>query len=623
MGRTTLRVRRLHGTDRGYIVVLVALVISTLLIIAAVVIDFSFLRDDRRADQKVADAAATAGAVTLAATTDGAAACASALDSAIRNLPGVTSFAGADCSAIPAFCDPSATATKTTTGTSGPYVLTVVHPVDDFHPFMTTGSAIGGPARSITPGDGNRCKRVGVGISLDRAASFGGIVDASARTTSVHTVALASTSDGGPLPINLLILERTACDAIRVEGSGTLVVAPIVIAGKEHAGVLAVESDGTGSLCSNTSPRIGTLNVQSAVLRADGPPGCAREITAGTGHGCGDITLYAPGVPGPLTPGSCKSEGYFPACTSNNAGSIIPDPARMGKRHTRGSVDHIFNCKRSYATETWFPRQSVNPCFGAFDNPDLDYVDEVRSFVGATGTTPPGFTRYTGPCDVTAPVVLPEGNVHVPCPLLAVKETMRFGGGNVVFDGDVVVEAAKGNLIIHACGAQGSDNCNPAQPLSWTAGYDYDERQYSSDAAWTLFRNGGTIRKAGGASVTIHDSVVFLGRDAELNTRALDLEGGAGSLLWWATRQGPFDNLALWSDATINHHFAGQANLDLEGVFFAPMGRITYAGTGALEQLAAQFISERLLVTGKGELKIAPNIERAITYLQARSTLIR
>ena len=604
---------------------MLAALMSALLVIVALVIDLSFLRDDRRADQKVADAAAATAAVKLATTTSGVDACASALDSAIRNLPGVTAFSGINCSTFPTWCDSTTTASRSTTGTSGPYTLTIVHPVDDLHPYMSSGSAIGQPSRPVTAGDGDRCKRVGIQLAMERASSFGGIVGSSANATSVHTVALASSDLGGPLPINLLILERTACDAIRAEGSGRLIVAPVVVNGVEHPGVLAVESNGTGTFCANTSPSIGTLNVQSALLRSDGPPGCPGELSPGTGHGCGDITLFAPGVPGPFSPGYCKNEAYKPACTVNNSGTVIPSPERMGKRHTRGAVDHMFNCKTSYVAEPWYAEHPVNPCFDSTTNPDLDYVDEVRAFVGSTGT-PTGFTRYTGPCTIdtgTGPVVLPEGNYHVPCSTLFVKAPLTFTGGNVVFDGDVVVEAAAGALTIHSCGAAAKNNCNPARPLSWVQGANYDERQYSSDAAWTLFRNGGTLRKAGGASVTIHDSIVFLARNALYNTRALDLEGGSGSLLWWATREGPFDNLALWSDAEIKHHFAGQANLDLEGVFFAPVGLITYAGTGGQEQLAAQFISERLLVTGTGELIVAPNIDRAISYVQARSTLIR
>ena len=617
--RRRSRVRR---SDRGYIVVLLAALISTLLIVTALVIDLSLLRDDRRADQKVADAAGTAAAVALATTSDGQWACANALDSATRNLPGVTSFTGADCSVFPTYCDPT-TPSKSTTGTSGPYTLTIVHPVNDFHPFMTTSSSIGATTRSVTPGDGDRCRRFGVEITLERPASFAGVVDSSPRTTGVHTVALASSRVGGPLPINLLILERRACDAIRVEGQGNLIIAPSLVGGVQYPGVLAVESDGTGTYCADTSPSRGTLNVVSANVRADGPPGCNSEITPGTGHGCGDISLFAPGVPGPASPGSCKNEAYRPACTTNASGTLWPNPKRMGVRYTRGAVDHMFNCRESYTTKSWFAEHPVNPCFDAFENEDLDYIDELVAFAGPSGT-PAGFTRYNGPCTIdngTGPVVIPEGNVHIPCSTLAVKSSLTFGGGNVVFDGDVVIES-QGVMTIHACGKAGN-SCNPAKPLSWVSGANYAEAEYSSDAAWTFFRSGATIRKAGQASLNIHDSMVYLSKDALYDSTALQLEGGSGSLTWLAPYEGPFENVALWGESEITHTWAGQANLVLEGVFFVPVGHIRYAGNGGLAQVAAQFITERLLVTGSGSLVIAPNTDRAIPAMQARSTLIR
>lgn len=658
---------RATRSDRGYVIVLIATAITVLLLITAIVIDLSFLRNDRRADQKVVDAAAAAGAVTLATPIgglDGKLACESAVDSIVRNLPEISStddIDGLDCSEIPSFCDVDTplTLSSSTTGTSGPYTITVVHPVVDSDPLMTSGSAIGQPAldHEATEADGDECHRVGVELALERAPTFGNVVDSSPRTTSVHAVALASSAKGPPLPINLLILERTSCDAIRVEGSGFLNIDPIMFNGEQLPGVLAVESDGTGAGCTGTSPRVGTLNVVSANVRSNGPRcGPPKEVGSivdpvtglEVGLGCGDITLFAPGVPGASDPGSCKSEKYVPACTTNNSGSLFPSPERMGFRHTRAAFDHIYNCKATYDDQWWYTNgdQPISGCFGA--TTDLDYVDEVRDFVeqgiatSASGT-PPGFTRYgdnAGECDVAGgggAVVIPEGNIHVVCETLFVKKGLTFEGGNVIFDGDVVIEAANGHLTVNACGAEtAAITCNPADPLVteqpldpsapwWQDGDNYDEPEYSEDAAWVVFRNGGTIRKAGGASLTIHDSVVFLGKDAEYSAsaRALDLEGGSGSLTWTAPREGPFENLSLWTDSEIRHHFAGQAGLGLEGIFFAPMGLITYAGSGSQDQIAAQFVTERLLVTGSGEVRIAPNTDRAGKHKVARSTLIR
>lgn len=624
MRRREIR-RRARRTEAGYALVFLSITLVVLLIVAAIVVDLSFLRNDRRADQKVTDAAASAGAVALASGS-GVEACQTALDFVVANLPSVSSLSGADCSGFPASCAAATTPTASTTGTSGPYTVTVVYPVDDGHPFMTTASAIGAPPRTVSPADGSRCDRIGVALSLERGPSFASIIDDSPKTTSVHTVALAGGA-GTRRPINLLILERTECQAAQVDGSSAeLTVGAIVDGTETFPGVLAIDSDGSAPNCSSGR---GTLNVESATVRADGPPGCATELTPGSGEGCGEIALFASGVPGPASPGGCLGL-YWPACTSNAAGTVLPDPVRMGTRFTRAPIDHRFNCKASYSSESWFSEQPIDGCSDA-SNPDLDYVDELSTYARGS-VTPAGFQVYGDgpgePCTVEGDqsVVVPEGNTHVICDPFTIKGPVTFTGGNVIFNGDVVVEGGSGALTVHACGAPGVDNCAPSSPLSWNPelGSDYDESEYSSDAAWVIFRSGGTIRKAGGATLRIHDTAVFLPEDADYSGRNLSLEGGRGALAWSAAREGPFENLALWSDGSLDHDFAGQANLDLEGVFYVPSGRVVYQGTGSQEQVAAQFISERLRVTGNGSLVVTPVPDRAIPLVAAaRSTLIR
>lgn len=612
--------------ERGYVLVLLSVSMTAMVIMAAIVVDLSFLRDDRRTDQKVADSAGADAAVMLATTTRGQDACRAAFENVKLNVPEIDTITGQDCSTFANSCDVT-TASKTTTGVSGPYTVTVVYPVEDDHPYMTDGSAIGSATRSATAGDGDPCNRVGIGIMLSRDASFAGVIDNSAKSTSVHTVALASTRLEGPLPINLLILERTGCDAVKVDGTGaTLIIDPIVRGTEIFPGVLAVESDGTGPSCGSG---IGTLNVQSGLLRSDGPA-CPTQQTTGVGHGCGDITLYAPGVPGSATPGRCQNGHYQPACTANSSGRIYPNPARMGKRYTRGAVDHMFNCKASYTSEPWYAEHPVNPCFSGVANTDLDYVDELFAFAeGVTQTSTSGFNVYgddtvNEPCSVDGSpssfINVPQGNTLVICPLLKISRTMTFGGGNIIFAGDVQLDA-NGTLNIHQCAQD--DTCTISNPLTWASGGNFDEKEYSNDSAWTVFKNGGSFTKSGGGVLNIYDSTVFLPRDADVGGKNVAFAGGSGALRWNAARTGPFEHMALWSEGFNEHAFAGQATLALEGVFFSPVGLVTYFGTGSQQQVAAQFITETMRVSGSGGLQIAPNTDRSILHNEARSTIIR
>ena len=613
-----------HRDERGMVIVLIGVSLMMIMAISAIIIDVSFLRNDRRADQKIADAAATAAAVTLSLT-DGEGACDAAFDYLAANTPDVEEFSGANCDNFVNFCDPSTTV-KSTSSIVGPYRVEVVHPVPDWHPFMAQASAIGAPAAPVSAADGSRCDRVGVSIEYARAPSFGQVLGGSGQTTKVHAVAIADSMAGGHRPINLLILERTECNAVTIEGQPLLLVGAITgLYGELMPGILAVDSDGSDPGCTATSN--GTLHAQgtTATLRADGPLGCPAELVAGTGRGCGIIELFAPGVPGPASPLYCEGGLYRPACTSTAV--VRPHPVRMANRRTRQPVDHHFNCNSSYGQKPWYGDHPIGSCDEATGN--NDYVDELFAYT-AGNSTPTGFSVYgdeaSEPCSIDGQtsLVIPEGNVRVICPTFAVKRPVTFTGGNVIFDGDVVISAG-GDLRINACGQEGVNNCNPAVPLSWTDGANFDERQYSSDAAWVMMRGGAGITKDARGSLRLYDAALFINRTADTGTgRAIALSGGDGALQWYAPRSGPFDVLAMWSDSPLLHDMGGSAELAMEGVYFAPVARLTFRGNGGQYQVAAQLITEKLSVTGGGTLQVVPNIHRSLTWFQPpESILIR
>ncbi len=131
----------------------------------------------------------------------------------------------------------------------------------------------------------------------------------------------------------------------------------------------------------------------------------------------------------------------------------------------------------------------------------------------------------------------------------------------------------------------------------------------ASDVAIAYMRDG-ELRKAGQATFIAHHTVMYFS-----DTSHLSLQGGStGTLLWTAPIVGPFDDLALWSDGTADHSFAGQALLELEGVFFTPVATTAYRGQGVQEQVAAQFIARRLESSGQGILIVRPKYNRAVLF---------
>ncbi len=577
--------------DRGGVAAVVGVCLTLLLAVAALTIDLGQLRLDRTANQAAADTAALAAAASLDDSPKDA--CIAAAGYLAHNLD-EPSLAAAPCVTMPASCT-GAMPAHAVAATAGRFAVRILHPVPDSHQLMEPG-AIGAPAQPVLSFDGDQCERVAVEVTETHNGVFSGVLGEDTSKTSVHAVAIR---DGdGEVPserlLNLVVLERRDCRALRVGGGGdepSLVARAVVDPlGQLHPGVIAVDSDGTGDDCGSQ----GTIDVNgsSAAIRADGAAGCPEELSPlGTGLGCGGIEVVAPGPPG------CT----MPACSST--GSVDPDPVQVAGPLTRAPVDHRYNCKPAYPAAL-----DIVGCDGVAPRP---YIDELQAAVGPAGI-PFGYQRYedTYPCSVapSSVVTVPQGNWVVGCSL-DVKGTLTFVGGNVIFDDDVGLNSG-GHLLV---------NTANTAALSWTPTVPYDITESSAGAAFVYLRNG-SISKTGGASVTMMGTAVVMSESG-----SVDLSGGAGVLAWSAPTEGPFEDLSLWSDSAATHSFAGQATLNLEGIFFTPEATMRYTGSGGQDQVAAQFVTRFLHLQGNGSLVVAPMYQRALEFPTAfpEPTLIR
>ena len=140
-----------------------------------------------------------------------------------------------------------------------------------------------------------------------------------------------------------------------------------------------------------------------------------------------------------------------------------------------------------------------------------------------------------------------------------------------------------------------------------------------SNNGYAFFRDG-VLTKDGQAELDLEQTFVYFS-----NTSYVTMVGGSGELEWTAPTTGPFKGLALWSDnPTDVHRWAGQAFLDLEGVFFVPRATVHYQGNGVQQQVAAQFVADKLHVAGNGVLRLKPNAASAVPLdPPISSTLIR
>lgn len=561
--------RREH--ERGAALFLAAILMIVMLAFAAIVIDLSATRSDRASNQSISDSATAAGAMEIN-DNGGESGCLTAI-SYFEEISGET-VSGHDCTSLPTTCT-SPTSSAATSGTAGQFTIEVTYPVDDSDPLMIT-SAIGAAAPSVIALDGDSCDRIGVSILESRDTLFAGVIGVQQSSTEVHTVARADNQDS-QRTINLLLLERTDCPALGVNGTVT-VNSYLDPAGNLQPGRIALDSDGSGGGCSAGTVSAGGSGVINAGLIetfASGGPGCA-----------------------------------FPACENKNGSQTIA-VTQMDERLTRAQVDWRYNCKLVYPVA-----MDIQGCRGTATNGP--YMDQLTAAIDGvaypSGLTGPPFQSYSAlhPCgNLASPVTVAVGNWVVDC-AITVKDAVTFQGGNVIFEHDVVIDAA-GVLSVNT-----PPSPYPFPPTcTWTAGTAFDIADSCPEAAFVYLRNGKKLVKRGQGGIVLRNTTMYLHPGSEVV-----MTGGTGNLVWVAPISGPFEDLSLWSDSNKEIKMGGGAALDLEGVFFAPYANIAYAGGGAQNTARAQFISNTLEVWGTANLTIAPDPNRIIYFPEPRTTIL-
>ena len=576
--------------ERGATAVLVALSFVALIGSLAVVVDLGATRSQRSASLTVTDSATTAGAIAMGEAFNdgeftGREGCEAAREYLVENIDGISSLPGINCSSWTAPCV-STTAARELTTTTGDYQISIVHPVPNGHRLMDPG-AIGATTQPATGADGQSCERLGIEVIAARDTIFAPAIGIDSSTTTVHSVALLDRPILDIAPVSLLLLERHECDVLATNGNGGIIVTNVIdsVTGEVFEGRIAADSDGSGTNCGAKS--VAEPN-SSETLRADGDPGCVDELSPfGLGLGCGSIELYAPGTPG------CNP----PACLTG--GNIAPAPIALDERVTRAPIDHRYNCKLTYPVS-----YDIIGCRPKSNNGP--YIDQLVAGIGAAGT-PPGFQSYSAsyPCTKSGGTTLtiPIGNWHVDCTLDVKKGVLRFQGGNVVFDSDVIVS---GVLEV---------NHNNASSMAWAPGDPVDITDSGGGAAFAYFRSGLVDAKSTG-SLILRNTFSYYAPAATLDA--------VGPIDISAPLEGPFEDLAIWSESAFDLKWTGGSSMGLEGVVFAPNAGLTLRGSAGTTSVGAQLIVKRLDAGGNGVFSLSPKADRSVYFERGvRSTLIR
>ena len=552
-----------RGSDEtGAYLVFLSIVMVVLLAFSAFAIDLAMLRDDRASNRSAADMAATSAALTLSQSGnhDMVGACQAAWAYLVQNVSGASG--SLDCTPFGSVCDPANP--RSTTVTTGRYTVTISNPVTDLTP-DTIGNETQPSNANV---DGSPCERIAVQISEARQFAFATVVGLHTGVTTSRSIGRALSGSAAGEADALILLEDTDCQSLVASGQGKVRVKGT---GTSPGGII-VDSSATTN-CNGNKHAIELDHNNGRII--------AEPSTTGSP---GVIRQYA------LAPGQGNGNAYDSSDIAT--GHLSPQPTPRAKRVTRAPVDWEFNCRAAGYDNL---AGTADDCADATGS--NNYIDQLVARYGGAGA-PSGFATFpsaalpgtcaTGPSD---PPLTITGNVFVDCPTFKVSNTVKFQGGDVVFRGGVDVQG--GNLSINA-----APNDNPA----------FDHIAY--------LRNG-TFDKDAQGEVHLPKTFVYLANGV------IDFGAGSGKVVWSAPFGGNFDKLALWSESSAGHSIGGQASLSLDGVFFTPNATMTFTGQGSFDQVRAQFIANKLVMSGQGELIMQPDPSRVVLIPIVGARLIR
>jgi hypothetical protein len=392
--REAAAVRRGRGEDGAYIV-LYALMTVAIFGMAALLLDLGAIRQDRRDARLSADLAATAGAADMELLDPNAAvaACQAAwayVEANTRNLVA----SAPDCTTTFSTSCVSTTA-RAVAVSAPPYLIEIVNPVPDGHPFMQRELNRGDLDQATTVEDGAPCERIGVRVRRSRDAAFGPAVGFMGAVTDVHAVARSAETTTGGVFASVAALAPTGCNAVVVNGLDQL-----RIGSATAPGVLWLDSDASGCLAGQY-----IVNPLTGVVRV---------IASGGGQGTISSWATTLGLSGFALPPPPKT---------------TPSVARAADRPAlREPFDDRYNCNDS----------SCSP------NPNA--IDQLRASLGGPGP-PPGYLELLD-CSGAIPP-LAGVDYYVTCAQIT---------GSLTFTGNVVFENAV-NVENNACLALNSTGC--------------------------------------------------------------------------------------------------------------------------------------------------------------------
>lgn len=565
--------------EKGIFLVLWAVFVLALLGMVAIVLDLGALRADRRKSRAAADAAATAGAQSIAL--GPMSACNAAWTYALLNLELATTSSPCAVPSALATCT-SASTTQARSKPVGAYTITIAYPVASGDPLgdaFLLANAVGPDIsqNESAAADGVACARLGVKIELTREPIFARVINGGTNTTSSHSVAryVRQIGGGGEKPALVALHPTHKCTID--SGPGMIRAMPT---GTQPALIYA-DSDGSGSDCPGGSGTVFEGKTPGRIFANPSPTG-------------------APGELGYFAATEALAFSTRPTYDENGAAPPVgANKVKLLERITRRPLDEVYNCGSVVPA---FP--AVAGCTTGAGGTDL--IDDVSARYSNLTGRPTGFTEFPGPtvsgaCN-SPPATFPGGHDwYINCPNFEVSSVVTFQEGDIVFAGNVEIKGG-GTLNINSLNA--------------------------SDATVVVRGTTGLTTASGGWAIDWKRTFLLMdnsscSRTSTASCGVLQIQVGQPSS-WTPPTGGTAKHLIYWSESSQPHEVRGNPSFLWSGVFAAPNSLFDVQGNALVDASNVQLWVNKVRVNNESaELRLRADPDKSITTSRAASALIR
>ena len=620
--------------NTGQTLILVALLLTAMMVVAAIVLDFSVVRADRQQNRSAADAAVTAGLRSL----DGGTgvpwpwqgACV-AYRFLVVNSPEMSSITGSWKTAaggpppVPDPCpvpfgptpsdpcvanDPDTWAWFDGTADGGRIKVDIKAGYD-----ISSETFPGDPLIPPDPGDPaqGHCDNLAVIIKETQEPGFGVLANSwTSFTSQVRSVGRAVIGDDGDVPVALLLLERNDCRVINIDGSNARVISRGF---GDRPGLIHADSLGNGADCgkilegnfsSNWTSPDGTITCTAPCPRilaedAETPVGSEAE---------GIIGVYAMIGPGGV-PGNASTP--CPTTVEAQPGGCPEGRPLIGRAPVDARYLTPMGTLRAEATTrvNWTPAIASANGFTILDcnfNPlGPGSSADQKLFINCADAN-------------TAPFNFPASNAEV------------------VFNGDVTVGGGPGSVLSIAdprkVYIKGSVKLTRSFDVNLNAKANCQARFAEDRTKSTKLVIGGSVVGTGNAGLRACQTMIYMMNGALPGTAGvapyanafagtISLAGG-GAVDWsapnvsstapTAAQLNEFEDLALWTETESGSSISGGGGIFMRGIFFAPNANPFEIKGGGTQEIGrdAQFVVRKLRLTGNAFIAMRPDPANAI-----------